>query len=70
MALTEASLSTAIKAEIQSEYGGAPDDAAKLQKFADAMARAVVNEIKNNAVVVGTVTSGLGSGGDVTGTVT
>ena len=43
-----AGLSNELKTEIQALYGVA-DDAATLQKFTDAVARAVINHIKNNA---------------------
>lgn len=73
MALTQASLSTKIQTEIINLYGVA-DDSALLKKFADAIAKAVVDEIQANAVVntTGTVTSGAGAGGTTvsTGTVT
>jgi len=72
MALTQASLSSKIQAEIINLYGVA-DDSAKLKDFADAIAKAVVDEIQANAVVTttGTVTSGPGAGGTTasTGTV-
>lgn len=68
MALTQASLATKIQAEIIAQFG-APADAGTLQKFANAIAKAVVDEIQANAIVTGTVTSGMGAGGAVTGTV-
>lgn len=68
MPLTQASLATKIQAEIIAQFG-APADAAILQKFANAIAKAVIDEIQANAVVTGTVTSGAGAGGAVTGTV-
>lgn len=72
MALTQASLATKIQTEIVAEFG-APDDSSILQKFANAIAKAVVDEIQANAVVntTGTVTSGAGAGGSTvaTGTV-
>jgi hypothetical protein len=66
--LTQASLSTKIQTEIVALYGAA-DNSALLKKFADAVAKAVVDEIQANALVTGTVISGAGSGGAVTGTV-
>jgi len=70
MALTQASLSTKIQTEIIALYGAA-DDSALLKKFADAIAKAVVDEIQANAVVVGTVTGGGSSSGSaIGGTVT
>lgn len=68
MALTQASLATKIQAEIIAQFG-APADSSVLLKFANAIAKAVVDEIQANAVVTGTVTSGAGSGGAVTGSV-
>lgn len=66
MAIAQATLSTKIQTEIIALYG-APDDAAKLKDFADAIAKAVVDEIHANATITGsgTVTSGPGSGGAV-----
>jgi hypothetical protein len=72
MALTQSSLSSKIETEIKGKFGN-PDDATVLKKFCDAVAKAVVDEIKANAVVstTGTVISGPGTGGNVstTGTV-
>lgn len=71
MALTQASLSGKIKVEIQALYGPADNDAT-LTKFCNAVAKAVVDEIQQNAVVntevIGEVTSGAGAGGAVIGT--
>ena len=71
MALTQASLSGKIKVEIQALYGP-PDNDATLTKFCNAVAKAVVDEIQQNAVVntevIGEVTSGAGAGGAVVGT--
>ena len=50
MALSQASLSTKIQTEIIALYGVA-DDSALLKKFADAMAKAIVDEITQNAEV-------------------
>ncbi len=61
MPLTQASLSTKIQTEIVAIYGAA-DDSAKLKDFADAIAKAVVDEIKANAVVTTTVTGTLPTG--------
>jgi len=68
MPLTKAALSTKIQTEIIAVFGAA-DDASKMKDFADALAKAIVDEIKANALVTGTVTSGAGAGGTVTGTV-
>jgi len=70
MALTQASLSTKIQTEIIALYGVA-DNSARLKDFADAIAKAVVDEIQANAVVNGTVTGGGSSSGSaIEGTVT
>lgn len=73
MALTQASLSGKIETELQAVFGS-PADSAQLKKFCDAIAKAVVDEIKTNAVttaaVTATVISGAGAGGNVTGTAT
>lgn len=72
MALTQASLSGKIEAELETVFGS-PADSVQLKKFCDAVAKAVVDEIQSNAVVnsTGTVLSGAGAGGNVatTGTV-
>ena len=61
MALTKESLSTKIQTEIIALYGAA-DDSSKLKEFADAIAKAVVDEITQNAVTSTTVTGGSSSG--------
>lgn len=67
MPLTQASLSTKIQTEIIALYGAA-DDSALLKKFADAIAKAVVDEIQANALVT---VPGVESGPSTkTGTVT
>ena len=63
MALSQATLSTKIQTEIVALYGVA-DDSARLKQFADAIAKAIVDEITQNAVV--TVT-GVQSGGSSAG---
>lgn len=70
MPLTQASLSTKIQTEIINLYGVA-DDASKLKDFADAIAKAVVDEIQANAVVntTGTCTVSGGSSSGVHPTV-
>lgn len=61
MALAQSTLSAKIQAEIIILYGVA-DDATTLQNFADALAKAVVDEIQQNAVVtVNNVTPGVGT---------
>ena len=61
-------MSADIKTELTTIFG-APQNAIELQKFCDAMAKAIVENIQANALVTGTVTSGMGAGGTVTGTV-
>ena len=69
MAMSQATLSTKIQTEIIALYGAA-DDSALLKKFADAIAKAVVDEIQANAEVNGTVTGGGSSSGSaIAGTV-
>lgn len=67
MALSQATLATKIQAEIVAQFG-APADASTLQKFANAIAKAVVDEIQANAVVNPTALVAPGGGGAVTGT--
>lgn len=67
MALTQASLSTKLQAEIIALYGAA-DDSARLKDFCDAVAKAVVDEIQANAVVTVTVTGVQGGPGSAPGT--
>ena len=67
MALTQASLSTKLQAEIQTLYGVA-DDAALLKKFCDAVAKAVVDEIQQNAEVATTVNNVQSGAGTANGT--
>lgn len=66
MPLAQATLATKIKNEIQLLYGVA-DDPAKLDDFAQALAKAVVDEIQQNAVVTVTSVSGVTPGGGVSG---
>ena len=68
MALTQAALATKIQAEIIAQFG-APADASILLKFANAIAKAVVDEIQANAVTSTTVSGG-SSAGTYPGTVT
>lgn len=68
MALTQASLATKIQTEIIAQFG-APDDAGILQKFADAIAKAVVDEIQANAEVTASGPDPQGGTQNVTGTV-
>ena len=70
MAMTTAGLKSAILTEMTTQLGAAQDDT-KRQLFADAIATAVVNYIKNNAAVSSTVTvtsvSGVTTGAGVSG---
>ena len=68
MPITVASLKGKIKDKLDAEFG-APTDPAWQEKFCKAIAEAIVEEIQASALVTGTVTSGAGSGGAVTGTV-
>lgn len=67
MALSSSSLKSKLKVEIAALFS--ITDQATLDKACEAIAKAVVEEIQTNAVVTGTVTSGIGAGGSVTGTV-
>lgn len=51
MAISQSSLSSKIQTEIVNLYGIA-DDAQRLQDFADAIAKAIVDEIQQNAEVL------------------
>lgn len=63
MALTDSSLKAKIITEVENLYGPA-DDSAILSKFAEAIAKAVVDEITSNAVVPSgiAVTVNIGTG--------
>jgi len=67
MALTQASLATKIQTEIIAQFGAA-SDAGILNKFCQAIAKAVVDEIKANAVVNPTALVAPQNAGPVTGT--
>lgn len=67
MPLSSSVLSTELQTEIAAVLNIV--DPAQLKKVCDAIAAAVVTHIQNNALVSGTVTSGAGAGGTVTGTV-
>jgi hypothetical protein len=61
MAMTSAGLSAAIKAAIQSEYGGPPPNAfglQQLQQFCDALGNAIVPYIQANMDISPTAHSG------------
>jgi len=66
MPITDVSLSARIVNEMTAQKG-APADPTKLKEMADAIAKAVVDEIKQGAVVTTTVTGSSASGGPVTG---
>lgn len=68
MALSKSRLATALKDTIEATFG-APADSDKLLDYCQALADAFIDEVVNNAVVTGTVTSGDGAGGSVEGTV-
>ena len=55
MPISETSLSARIVTEITAQKG-APQDPARLKQFADAVAKAVVDEITQNAQATGSVT--------------
>lgn len=55
MPMTQASLSTKIQVEIVAQLGAA-DDSAQLKRMADAIAKAVVDEVQANAQGAGTTT--------------
>lgn len=65
--MTQADLSSKLQANIGAIINLA--DPVQLKKVCDAIALSVVSEIQSKALVTGTVTSGAGSGGTVTGTV-
>lgn len=69
MAITTATLKAKIIAEMNTQLGS-PADSALLAKVAEAIAKAVVDEITINGsvAVTGTVTTGVGAGGAVVGT--
>jgi hypothetical protein len=67
MALTQASLATKIQTEIITQFGAAAD-ASILNKFCQAIAKAVVDEIQQNAVVNPTALVAPQNAGPVTGT--
>ena len=61
MALNATTLADLIKAAMQSEFGPEPPTAqttANYQKLANVIATAVVNHIKNDAVVTGSTPTG------------
>ena len=68
MALTQGSLAAKIIAELENQFGAAADSAT-LSKFANAVAKAVVDEIQANAVVTTTGADPQGGTVNSTGTV-
>lgn len=68
MPMSQPVLSATIKSELEAVYGPADDDT-RLQNFCDALAQAIYDHITANALVSGSVTSGVGAGGSVTGTI-
>jgi hypothetical protein len=68
MALTQSSLATKIQTEIVAQFG-APADSSILNKFCQAIAKAVVDEIQSNAVVNTTGADPQGGSVSSTGTV-
>ena len=62
MALTQAALATKIKNNLETEFGKVADDPNQMDKFAQAMAKAIVDEIQANAVVNTTVTGTTATG--------
>lgn len=64
MPMSQATLSAKIKTELEGVFGTA-DDPATLQKFADGMAKAIYDEITQNAVATGADPQG----GTVTSTI-
>ena len=68
MPLSPAGLGAIIKTELIASV--APTNEAELTNFCNALGKAIVEYILANALVAGTVTSGQGAGGTVTGQVT
>ena len=68
MPLSNSTLKSLIKSHIITETGSPTADA-DLEKFCKALADAIVEHIVAAALVTGTVTSGAGTGGAVTGTI-
>lgn len=66
MALTHSSLSARIVSEMKNQFGN-PEDESQLEKFASAIAKAVVDEFKQNAVIQVNSVSGVTPGSGVSG---
>jgi hypothetical protein len=67
--MTAAGMAAAIQTEVQAEFTETLLNAEQLEKFCLAVGTAVVGYIQASALVNGTVESGEGAGGSVTGTV-
>ena len=67
MALTAAALSTELQTDLAAVLN--ITDAAQLKKVCDAIALAIVTRIKADSVVTGTVTTGVGAGGAILGSI-
>jgi len=67
MPLTQTSLATRIVNEMIAEKGQ-PENPVLLMEFAQAIAKAVIDEIQQNAQVTTTVVGASATGGPVTGT--
>jgi len=68
MALTQAALATKIKNNLETNFAKVADDPNQMDKFAQAIAKAVVDEIQANAVVNTTVTTVVATPDTLTGT--
>ena len=62
MPLTQAALATKIKDNLETEIGNVADDPNQMDKFAQAIAKAVIDEIQANAVVSTTGTATVSGG--------
>lgn len=69
MPLAAPALKTLMKTKLDAAYGP-PADPAEQTKFLTALSEAIVEYLVANTLVTGAVTSGLGAGGTVTGTIT
>ena len=69
MPMTVVGLAAKMEADIVAAKGP-PTDPMVTTEFAFLLAKSIVEYIQDNATVVGTVTSGAGAGGNVTGDVT
>jgi len=69
MPLLAPALQTALKAKLDAAYGP-PANPGEQAKFLQALSEGLVEYLIANTLVTGAVTSGLGAGGVVTGTIT